>query len=131
MTGKKILAAVLAAALWVGLTAPASADDLRAAYEAQAGYALHLLEAGRYGEAEDAAQNLVTAYPDASLPYALRGTAALYVGSVGFARKDFGRISSDNPDPATLYGVALCNLFAHDTDGAKGPARRACRAIPI
>ena len=109
----------LAALFCLCCTAPATADDLRAAYESQAGYALHLLEAGRYGEAEDAAQNLVTAYPDLSLPYAIRGTAALYVGSIGFARKDFGRIGSDNPDPATLYGVALCDLFARNTDGAK------------
>ncbi len=107
------------AALWVGFAPAVSADDLRAAYESQAGYTLHLMESGRYGEAEDAAQTLVTAYPDASLPYAIRGTAALYVGSVGFARKDFNRISTDNPDPATLYGVALCDLFAKDTDGAK------------
>lgn len=99
--------------------APASADDLRADYESSAGYALHLLESGRYGEAEDAAQALVTAYPDASLPYAIRGTAALYVGSTGFARKDFNRIALENPDPATLYGVALCCLFAKNTENAK------------
>ncbi len=109
----------LAALLCACFALPASADDLRAVYESQAGYALHLLESGRYGEAEDAAQSLVTAYPDASLPYAIRGTAALYVGSLGFARKDFGRIGSDNPDPAPLYGVALCDLFAKNTDGAK------------
>ncbi len=115
--GTKILS--LAAVFCLCLAVPASADDLRAAYESQAGYALHLLESGRYGEAEDAAQNLVTAYPDASLPYAIRGTTALYVGSIGFARKDFGRIGSDDPDPATLYGVALCDLFAKNTGGAK------------
>ena len=97
---------------------PAAADDDRAGYEMQAGYVLHLLEAGRCGEAEDAAQSLVAAYPDASLPYALRGTAALYVGAVGFARKDFGRIALENPDPATLYGVALCHLFAGNADAA-------------
>ena len=115
--GSKIVS--LAALVCLCFAVPASADDLRAAYESQAGYALHLLEAGRYGEAEDAAQNLVTAYPDAPLPYAIRGTAALYVGSIGFARKDFGRIGTDNPEPATLYGVALCDLFAKNTDGAK------------
>ncbi len=115
--GSKILS--FAALFCLCSALPASADDLRAAYESQAGYALHLLEAGRYGEAEDAAQNLVTAYPDASLPYAIRGTAALYVGSIGFARKDFRRIGSDSPDPVTLYGVALCDLFAQNTDGAK------------
>ena len=103
----------------LALTVPASADSLRADYEAQVGYTLHLLEAGRYGEAEDAAQALVTAYSDASLPYAVRGTAALYVGSVGFARKDFNRIALENPDPATLYGVALCHLFAKNTETAK------------
>ena len=115
----KTISFALLAAFWLGSAGAASADDLRAAYETQAGYALHLLEAGRYGEAEDAAQALVTAYPDATLPYALRGTAALYVGSIGFARKDFNRIASENPDPATLYGLALCDLFAKDTDGAK------------
>ena len=115
--GSKTL--LIAALFCFCLAGPASADDLRAAYESQAGYALHLLETGRYGEAEDAAQNLVIAYPDSALPYAIRGTAALYVGSVGFGRKDFNRIGSDDPNPAALYGVALCDLFAHDTDGAK------------
>jgi len=111
------------AALWIGFTAPAaSADDLRAAYESQAGYALHLLEAGRCGEAEDAAQNLITAYPDAALPYEVRGTAALYVGSLGFARKDFDRAEqnsqSNAPEPAALYGLALCDLFGQNLSAA-------------
>jgi len=112
--------AAAAAALWIGLTAPAAtADDLRAAYESQAGYALHLLESGRYGEAEDAAQNLVTAYPDAALPYEIRGTAALYVGSLKFARKDFVRADQNTaknaPEPAALYGLALCDLFGQNS----------------
>ena len=117
MLGFKTSLLTLAASLC--LAGAASADDLRAAYEAQAGYTLHLLEAGRYGEAEDAAQNLVAAYPEASFPYALRGTTALYVGSIGFAGKDFRRIASSNPDPTTQYGIALCDLFAKDINGAK------------
>lgn len=122
--GPKLVLAALAA---LCLAVPASADNLRADYEAQVGYTLHLLEAGRYGEAEDAAQALVTAYPDVSLPYAVRGTAALYVGSVGFARKDFNRIALENPDPATLYGVALCHLFAKNTETAKDRLGEASR----
>ena len=124
--GSKIVLAALAA-FSLGSALPASAEDLRADYETQVGYALHLLEAGRYGEAEDAAQALVMAYPDASLPYAVRGTAALYVGSVGFARKDFNRIALENPDPATLYGVALCHLFARNTETAKDRLEEASR----
>ncbi len=137
MTGLKTWAAMAAALcliiLCLTMTAPAaSADDLRAAYESQVGYALHLLEAGRYGEAEDAAQNLVTAYPDAALPYALRGTAALYVGSLKFARKDFSRAAqtseqssqskqfsqNGSPEPAALYGLALCDLFTQNAGAA-------------
>ena len=118
--GLKMLAGMAAAALLVGIGGKAAnADDLRAAYESQAGYALHLLEAGRYGEAEDAAQNLVTAYPNASLPYVLRGTAALYVGSLRFARKDFDRASETGSEPETLYGLSLCDLFARDTSDAR------------
>ncbi len=119
LSSKTLLLLIAAGSLCLALAVPASADDLRAAYESQVGYALHLLEAGRYGEAEDAAQTLVAAYPDAPLPYAVRGTAALYVGSIGFARKDFNRIAYESPDPATLYGEALCDLFAKDTEGAK------------
>ena len=122
--GSKIVLATLAAFC---LAASASADDLRADYEAQVGYALHLLESGRYGEAEDAAQALVAAYPDASLPYALRGTTALYVGSVDFARKDFNRVALENPDPATLYGVALCHLFEKNSETAKDRLEEASR----
>ncbi len=119
LTASTKIWAAAAAALWIGLTASAaSADDLRAVYESQAGYALHLLESGRYGEAEDAAQNLVTAYPDAALPYEVRGTAALYVGSLKFARKDFNRASQNSQnsalEPAALYGLALCDLFGQN-----------------
>jgi peptidoglycan/xylan/chitin deacetylase (PgdA/CDA1 family) len=118
--GLKTLAGIAAAALGIVLTGPSvRADDLRAAYESQVGYALHLLEAGRYAESEDAAQNLVTAYPNASLPFVLRGTAALYVGSLGLARKDFVRASAGPPEAATLYGLALCDLFAHDPSAAE------------
>ena len=118
--GMKIGAGMAAASLLLVIACPAArADDLRAAYESQAGYALHLLEAGRYSEAEDAAQNLVTAYPNAALPYDLRGTTALYVGSLGLARKDFNRAAGISSDDETLYGLALCDLFAHDTAGAK------------
>lgn len=125
-----------AAALWLGVNGPAaSADNLRAAYEAQTGYALHLLEAGRYGEAEDAAQSFVTAYPDAALPYEVRGTAALYVGSLKFARKDFDRAAQNAdgsaPEPAALYGLALCDLFDCDLGKASGEltALRQARAL--
>ncbi len=122
------MAAGVAALL--GAASAAQAEELRAAYEAQAGYALHLLEAGRYGDAEDAAQSLVTAYPNAAFPYALRGAAALSVGSVKFARKDFDRANTYGQEPAAQYGLALCDLFTHDTRGA-GDTLAALGHLPL
>lgn len=95
------------------------AEDVKATYESQVGYTLHLLEAGRYGEAADAAQNLVTAYPDAALPYELRGTTALYVGSVSRAQADFTVAADRSHDPVPQYGLALCGLFASKLDAAR------------
>ena len=107
------------ACLW-GQTA--AADDLqnslKAAYQAQAAWTLHLLETGRYGEAEDAAQNLVTSYPDAALPYELRGTTALYVGSAVRAQADFSHAAEITKDPAGQYGLALCDLFGQKAEAA-------------
>ena len=97
----------------------ARAEDVKATYESQVGYALHLLEAGRYGEAADAAQSLVNAYPDAPLPYELRGTTALSVGSVARAQADFTQAADRSNDPAPLYGLALCGLFASNLDTAR------------
>lgn len=107
----------------------ARAEDVRATYAAQAGYALHLMEAGRYGEAADAAQALVSARPDAALPYALRGACALYVGSADRARADFDRAAGASGDPVLRYGQALALLTRRETaqaraalaDAAKGP----------
>ena len=96
----------------------AHADELKTAYPAQAGWALHLLETGRLGEAEDTAQSLIAAYPEAALPYELRGVTALYVGSTRTAQKDFARAAALSPDPAARYGLALCALFG----GKLGPA---------
>ena len=90
------------------------AEEAPASYDTQVGYTLHLLESGRYGEAADAAQNLVSEYPDAAFPYELRGTTALYVGSVGRAQADFGQASHIVQAPETLYGLALCGLFHQD-----------------
>ncbi len=99
---------------------PARAEDgVKTAYESQVGYALHLLEAGRYGEAADAAQNLVTAYPDAALPYELRGATALYVGGAGRAQVDFARAASADPQPSALYGLALAALLGGKVDAAR------------
>ena len=95
------------------------AEDVKATYESQVGYTLHLLEAGRYGEAADSAQGLVTAYPDAALPYELRGTTALYVGSLGRAQADFTQAAGTSKDPDALYGLALCGLFASKMDAAR------------
>ena len=117
--GTRIVIAVAVLLVLMTTLPAARADDLRATYESQVGYALHLLEAARYGEAEDAAQNLVASYPNAALPYTLRGTAALYVGSVGFARKDFSRAETISPDACTLYGQALCALFARSPSAAQ------------
>ncbi len=97
----------------------ARAEDVKAAYESQVGYTLHLLEAGRYGEAVDTAQGLVTAYPDAALPYELRGTTALYVGSLTRAQADWTRAAVTSKDSTTLYGLALCGLFASKLDVAR------------
>lgn len=95
------------------------AEDVKATYESQVGYTLHLLEAGRYSEAADASQSLVTAYPDAALPYELRGTTALYVGSLARAQADFTQAADKSKDPTTLYGLALCGLFAGKMDAAR------------
>lgn len=95
------------------------AEDVKATYESQVGYTLHLLEAGRYGEATDTAQGLITAYPDAALPYELRGTTALYVGSLGRAQADFTQAADKSKDPAALYGLALCGLFASKMDATR------------
>ena len=97
----------------------ARAGDVTAAYESQVGYALHLLEAGRYGEAEDAAQNLIIAYPNAAMPYELRGTTALYVGSLSRAQEDFAQASAISQDPTPRYGLALCGLFSRKWEAAR------------
>ncbi len=97
----------------------ARADDVRATYDTQIGFALHLLEAGRYGEATDAAQALVTAQPDAALPYALRGTCALYVGSMSRAQADFDRAAGIGGEPVAFYGQALTLLTRHKSAAAR------------
>ena len=106
----------------------ARAEDLKAAYQAQAAWALHLLETGRYGEAEDAAQNLVIAYPDAALPYEMRGTTALYVGSTGQAQADFAKAAEAGHDPAANYGQALCALASGKTEAAGTALTQASQA---
>lgn len=108
-----------AVALVCLLGATVQADEPKATYESQVGYTLHLLESGRYGEAEDAAQNLVSAYPDLSLPYQLRGTTALYVGSLSRAEADFAHAAQSAKTPTTLYGQALCSLFGQKLDDAQ------------
>ena len=75
--GKTRVGSLFGVALACLSATAARAEDVKATYESQVGYTLHLLEAGRYGEAADSAQGLVTAYPDAALPYELRGTTAL------------------------------------------------------
>ena len=108
---------------------PARADDgVKATYESQVGYALHLLEAGRYGEAADAAQNLVTAYPDAALPYELRGATALYVGNSGRAQADFARAASADPAPTALYGLALSALLGGKTAAVREALTKATQS---
>ena len=95
------------------------------------GYALHLLEAGRYGEAEDAAQNLVQSYPEAALPYEIRGTTALYVGRVKQAGADFGRAEEIGKDPSAEYGLALCGLMESHLDAAEAGLVQAGQAGPL
>ena len=117
--GTKLGTTLTCAALACLLGTAAKAEDVRAAYDKQIGYALHLLEAGRYGEASDAAQALVTAQPDAALPYVLRGTAALYVGSMGRAQADFDHAANISNEPVALYGQALTLLTRHKSDAAR------------
>lgn len=105
----------------------ARADDVRATYDKQIGFALHLLEAGRYGEATDAAQALVTAQPDAALPYALRGTCALYVGSMGRAQADFDRAAGIGGEPVALYGQALTLMTRHKSEAARSALTAAAK----
>ncbi len=117
--GRTIIGCMLGVMLACPLGPAARAEDVKATYESQVGYTLHLLESGRYGEAADAAQNLITAYPDAALPFELRGTTALYVGSVARAQADFTQAADQSKDPAPLYGLALCGLFASKLDAAR------------
>ena len=113
-----IIGCLLGAALTCQLAAPAQAEDLKAAYSAQVSWTLHLLETGRYGEAVDAAQSLIAAYPDRALPYELRGTTALYVGSASRAQKDFAHSAALSMDPESLYGLADCALLSRRVDAA-------------
>jgi len=125
---RKRLFGLACTVLLTGLFSTAArAEDVQAAYESQVGYTLHLLESGRYGEAADAAQGLVTAYPDSALPYELRGTTALYVGSLGRAQADFARAADGAKDPTGLYGQALCGLFTSKLDVARDALTRAGR----
>ena len=123
--GRKIVGSIGVVALACLLGTAAQADEAKGTYESQVGYTLHLLESGRYGEAVDAAQNLVSAYPDLSLPYQLRGTTALYVGSQGRAEADFTRAAQSANSPTTLYGQALCRLFSRKLDAAQEASAQA------
>ncbi len=125
--GKKMLGFACTVLLTGPFSTAGRAEDVKATYESQVGYTLHLLEAGRYGEAADAAQNLITAYPDAALPYELRGTTALYVGSVSRAQADFTVAADRSHDPAPQYGLALCGLFAGKLDAARDALTQAGR----
>ncbi len=115
----RIFGSIIGVALACLSATAVRAEDVKATYESQVGYTLHLLEAGRYGEAADSAQGLVTAYPDAVLPYELRGTTALYVGSLGRAQADFTQAADRSHDPAPQYGLALCGLFESKLDAAR------------
>ena len=117
--GKTRVGSLFGVALACLSATAARAEDAKATYESQVGYTLHLLEAGRYGEAADSAQGLVTAYPDAALPYELRGTTALYVGSLARAQADFDVAADKSRDADTLYGLALCGLFGSKLDVAR------------
>jgi len=116
---KTVFGSIAGLALACLLGQAARAEDLKAAYQAQVGWTLHLLETGRYGEAADAAQNLVSSYPDAALPYELRGTTALYVGRLSRAQADFTQAAETAKEPTTEYGLALCTLFAKKPDAAQ------------
>jgi peptidoglycan/xylan/chitin deacetylase (PgdA/CDA1 family)/tetratricopeptide (TPR) repeat protein len=123
------IALLFAIALLLGHAA--QAGDAPASYDTQVGYTLHLLEAGRYGEAADAAQNLVSEYPDAAFPYELRGTTALYVGSLSRAQADFGQASHIVQVPETLYGLALCSLFHQDFGAAQDALTQASQLLTL
>jgi len=125
--GKTRVGSLLGMALACLSVTAARAEDVKATYESQVGYTLHLLEAGRYGEAADAAQNLISAYPDAALPYELRGTTALYVGSLARAQADFTHATDRSKDPEPLYGLALCGLFESKMDVARDALTQAGR----
>jgi len=125
--GNTLKATLTSVALACLLGTAARADDVQATYDKQIGFALHLLEAGRYGEATDAAQALVTAQPDAALPYALRGTCALYVGSMGRAQADFDRAAGIGGEPVALYGQALTLLTRHKSEAARAALTAAAK----
>jgi peptidoglycan/xylan/chitin deacetylase (PgdA/CDA1 family) len=83
-------------------------------------WVLHLMQQARYGEAINAAQDLVTMEPNAAPAYEVRGTLALYVGDLDRARGDFGVAAARAPgDAAAQYGAALCALFGRQWDTAR------------
>ena len=90
------------------------------AYGARAGYAVHLLEGARYGEATDAAEALVDSSSEAAPSYEVRGTMALYVGNIARAQDDFRVASLFTPsEPTVQYGRGLCALFGGRLDEAQ------------
>lgn len=108
------------AALGAALLSGAARGDVPSPYAAQVGYALHLVEGVRYGEACDAAQALVDTAPNAAPSYEVRGTLALYVGNIARARDDF-RVAASQAvsEPSVEYGLGLCALFGRHWDEAQ------------
>ena len=99
------------AALGAALLSGAARGDVPSPYAAQMGYALHLVEGARYGEACDAAQALVDTAPNAAPSYEVRGTLALYVGNIARARDDFrvaASLASPNRRWNMGWGCAPC-----------------------
>ena len=100
----------------------AHGDDLppSATYGARTGYAIHLIEGARYGEATDAAEGLVDAAPGATTSYEVRGTMALYIGDTARAQDDFQVAAGYAPtEPDVQYGLGLCALFGKRWDEAQ------------
>ena len=124
------MAAGLGAALMLlAGAARGDAPTAQARYAAQTGYAMHLLEGARYGEATDAAEALVDAPSAAAPSYEVRGTMALYVGNIARAQDDFRVAASLTPsEPTVQYGLGLCALFGHRLDEAQADFEAARRS---
>jgi peptidoglycan/xylan/chitin deacetylase (PgdA/CDA1 family) len=78
--------------------------------------ALDFIDAGRYGDAADIANELCAVAPDSPIARQLRGTIELWIGDTERAQADFDAADRvDGDDAATHLALALCALRSTDS----------------